>query len=101
MRLAVMVPTFRAWQTAYQGKALDKVEEIDAQRLRRTFAVNIEAMFHLVRYALAWMKPGSDHQYGVGAGVPSEPRHARLPDHQGTSSWPRTNRATSWAKCSA
>jgi NAD(P)-dependent dehydrogenase (short-subunit alcohol dehydrogenase family) len=44
---------------AYQGKAVDKVEEIDPQRLRRTFAVNIEAMFHLVRYALAWMKPGS------------------------------------------
>jgi NAD(P)-dependent dehydrogenase (short-subunit alcohol dehydrogenase family) len=44
---------------AYQGKAVEKVEEIDPQRLRRTFAVNIEAMFHLVRYALAWMKPGS------------------------------------------
>ena len=35
---------------AYQGKAVEKVEEIDAQRLRRTFAVNIEATFHLVRY---------------------------------------------------
>jgi len=44
---------------AYQGKAVEKLEEIDAQRLRRTFAVNIEAMFHLVRHALRWMKPGS------------------------------------------
>src|SRR3981189_3288513 len=25
-----------------------------------------------------------DHQYGVGAGVPSEPRHPRLRDHQGS-----------------
>src|ERR1700682_5972094 len=78
MCLAATVRTFRAWRrvieaaarefgridllvnnAAYQGKAVDKVEEIDAQRLRRTFAVNIEAMFHLVLYALAWMKPGS------------------------------------------
>jgi NAD(P)-dependent dehydrogenase (short-subunit alcohol dehydrogenase family) len=44
---------------AYQGKAVEKLEEIDTQRLRRTFAVNIEAMFHLVRHALRWMKPGS------------------------------------------
>ena len=44
---------------AYQGKAVEKLEEIDAQRLRRTFAVNIEAMFHLVRHALRWMNPGS------------------------------------------
>ena len=44
---------------AYQGKAVEKLEEIDAQRLRRTFAVNIEAMFHLVRHALRWMTPGS------------------------------------------
>ena len=44
---------------AYQGKAVEKLEEIDAQRLRRTFAVNIEAMFHLVRHALRWMQPGS------------------------------------------
>ena len=43
---------------AFQGKQVDKFEEIDAERIRRTFAVNIEAMFHLVRHALRWMKPG-------------------------------------------
>ena len=44
---------------AFQGKQVDKFEEIDAERIRRTFAVNIEAMFHLVRYALPHMEKGS------------------------------------------
>jgi NAD(P)-dependent dehydrogenase (short-subunit alcohol dehydrogenase family) len=44
---------------AFQGKQVEKFEQIDSQRLRRTFAVNIEAMFHLIRHALPWMKPGS------------------------------------------
>src|SRR5690349_12309743 len=44
---------------AYQGKQVEKFEEITPDRLRRTFAVNIEAMFHLTRQALAWMKPGA------------------------------------------
>jgi NAD(P)-dependent dehydrogenase (short-subunit alcohol dehydrogenase family) len=44
---------------AFQGKQVERFEEIDAERIRRTFAVNIEAMFHLVRHALRWMKPGS------------------------------------------
>ncbi len=44
---------------AFQGKQVSKFEDIDAARIRRTFAVNIEAMFHLVRHALRWMKPGS------------------------------------------
>ena len=44
---------------AFQGKQVDGFEEIDAERVRRTFAVNVEAMFHLVRHALRWMKPGS------------------------------------------
>jgi len=44
---------------AYQGKQVEKFEEIDGERLRRTFAVNIEAMFHLTRYALSWMKEGA------------------------------------------
>jgi NAD(P)-dependent dehydrogenase (short-subunit alcohol dehydrogenase family) len=44
---------------AFQGKQVDKFEQLDAARIRRTFAVNIEAMFHLVRHALPWMKPGS------------------------------------------
>jgi hypothetical protein len=44
---------------AYQGKAVEKFEELTAERLERTFRVNILAMFHLVRYALPHMKPGS------------------------------------------
>src|SRR5213595_780223 len=44
---------------AFLGKQIEKFEDIDAERIRRTFAVNIEAMFHLVRHALRWMKPGA------------------------------------------
>ena len=44
---------------AYQGKSVDKFEELDAERVERTFRVNILAMFHLVRYALPHMKEGS------------------------------------------
>jgi len=44
---------------AEQGKAVEKFEEISAERMERTFRVNIMAMFHLVRYALPHMKEGS------------------------------------------
>ena len=44
---------------AYQGKALERVEDIDAARLERTFRTNILAMFHLVRYALPHLREGS------------------------------------------
>ena len=44
---------------AYQGKAVESVAELDADRIERTFRVNIIAMFHLVRYALPCMKEGS------------------------------------------
>jgi hypothetical protein len=44
---------------AYQGKAVDAFSDIDAERVERTFRVNILAMFHLVRYALPHMKEGS------------------------------------------
>jgi NAD(P)-dependent dehydrogenase (short-subunit alcohol dehydrogenase family) len=43
---------------AYQGKAVEKFEEIDAARIDRTFRVNVEAMFHLVRYALRHFEKG-------------------------------------------
>ena len=43
---------------AFQGKAVEKFEELDAERLERTFRVNILAMFYLVRYALPHMKAG-------------------------------------------
>jgi NAD(P)-dependent dehydrogenase (short-subunit alcohol dehydrogenase family) len=44
---------------AYQGKSVEKFEEIDAARIERTFRVNIEAMFHLVRHALPHFEKGS------------------------------------------
>jgi len=44
---------------AFQGKQVSRFEEIDGARIRRTFAVNVEAMFHLVRFALRWMKEGA------------------------------------------
>ncbi|MCP3144211.1 SDR family oxidoreductase [Pyxidicoccus xibeiensis] len=44
---------------AYQGKVVEKFEELDAERIERTFRTNILAMFHLVRYALPHMKAGA------------------------------------------
>ncbi|NMO23666.1 SDR family oxidoreductase [Pyxidicoccus fallax] len=43
---------------AFQGPQVEKFEELDAERVERTFRTNIIAMFHLVRYALPHMKPG-------------------------------------------
>jgi NAD(P)-dependent dehydrogenase (short-subunit alcohol dehydrogenase family) len=43
---------------AFQGKAVDSLEEIDDERIDRTFRVNIMAMFHLVRRALPHMNEG-------------------------------------------
>jgi NAD(P)-dependent dehydrogenase (short-subunit alcohol dehydrogenase family) len=43
---------------AFQGKDVERVEDLDAERVRRTFAVNVEAMFHLVRECLPLMRPG-------------------------------------------
>jgi NAD(P)-dependent dehydrogenase (short-subunit alcohol dehydrogenase family) len=44
---------------AFQGKEVEKFEDLDPERVERTFRVNILAMFHLVRLALPHMKPGS------------------------------------------
>ena len=44
---------------AFQGKSVEGIEEIDAERLERTFRVNILAMFHTVRHALPHMKEGA------------------------------------------
>jgi NAD(P)-dependent dehydrogenase (short-subunit alcohol dehydrogenase family) len=44
---------------AYQGKAVERIEEIDAERVERTFRTNIMAMFHLVRHALPHMREGA------------------------------------------
>ena len=44
---------------AFQGKAVETFDEIDEERIERTFRVNIMAMFHLVRRALPHMKEGA------------------------------------------
>lgn len=42
-----------------QGKAVDRFEDIDDERLERTFAVNIIAMFRMVKAVLPTMKRGA------------------------------------------
>ncbi|HEX2878184.1 MAG TPA: SDR family oxidoreductase [Polyangiaceae bacterium] len=44
---------------AVQEKSLDRFEDLTPERIERTFAVNVFAMFHLVRAALPTMKPGA------------------------------------------
>lgn len=44
---------------AYQGRAVERFEELDPERVERTFRVNILAMFHLVRAALPHLKEGA------------------------------------------
>ena len=44
---------------AYQGRAVEKFEEIDDDRIEQAFRVNVIAMFHLVRRALPHMREGS------------------------------------------
>ena len=44
---------------AYPGRQLERFEDLDPERLERTFHTNILAMFHLVRHALPHMKPGA------------------------------------------
>lgn len=42
----------------FQGKAVEKVEELDPERVERAFKVNVIAMFHTVRAALRHLGPG-------------------------------------------
>lgn len=44
---------------AVQGEALERFEDLDDERLERTFAVNIVAMFRMVRAVLPSMKSGA------------------------------------------
>jgi len=44
---------------AHQGKSVESFADLDAERVERTFRVNILAMFHLVRNALPHMKKGA------------------------------------------
>lgn len=43
----------------YQGQSVKTIEEISGERLEQTFKVNVLAMFHLVRFALPHLRPGS------------------------------------------
>jgi hypothetical protein len=44
---------------AKQGKAVERLEDLDAARVEETFRTNIISMFHLVRHALPHMSAGS------------------------------------------
>jgi NAD(P)-dependent dehydrogenase (short-subunit alcohol dehydrogenase family) len=44
---------------AFQGKSVEDFNELDAERVERTFRTNIVSMFHLVRHALPHMKEGA------------------------------------------
>ena len=44
---------------AFQGKAVERFEDIDAERVEYTFRVNIIAMFNLIRHALPHLQPGA------------------------------------------
>jgi NAD(P)-dependent dehydrogenase (short-subunit alcohol dehydrogenase family) len=44
---------------AFQGKAVEKFIQLTAERVERTFRVNIMAMFHITRAALPHLRPGS------------------------------------------
>jgi NAD(P)-dependent dehydrogenase (short-subunit alcohol dehydrogenase family) len=44
---------------AFQGRQLERFEDLDPERLDRTFRTNILAMFHLVRHALPHLEPGA------------------------------------------
>lgn len=44
---------------AFQGREVDRFEEIDAERVRHAFAVNVESMFHITRAALRHMQHGA------------------------------------------
>jgi NAD(P)-dependent dehydrogenase (short-subunit alcohol dehydrogenase family) len=43
---------------AHQGEAVERFEEIDAERVKKTLLVNVAAMFNLTRHALAHMRAG-------------------------------------------
>jgi NAD(P)-dependent dehydrogenase (short-subunit alcohol dehydrogenase family) len=44
---------------AYQGRQLERFEDLDAARIERTFRTNVISMFHLCRHALPHLKPGA------------------------------------------
>jgi len=44
---------------AYQGKEMESIEDLDSERLERTFKTNIIAMFQLVRFALPHLEAGA------------------------------------------
>ncbi len=43
---------------AYQGESVERFEDLDARRIRHTFATNVEAFFHVSREALPHLTAG-------------------------------------------
>jgi NAD(P)-dependent dehydrogenase (short-subunit alcohol dehydrogenase family) len=43
----------------WQGKAVERFEDMDAERVERTFRSNVLSMFHLTRHALPHMRAGA------------------------------------------
>jgi NAD(P)-dependent dehydrogenase (short-subunit alcohol dehydrogenase family) len=44
---------------AFQGKQVERFEDLDAERVERTFRTNVVAMFNLTRHALPHLKAGA------------------------------------------
>jgi hypothetical protein len=44
---------------AHQGRSVERFEDLDAERVERTFRANVVSMFHLVRHALPHLKAGA------------------------------------------
>jgi len=59
---------------AYQGKSVDRIDELSYERVLYTFKTNIISMFSLVRYALPHMSSGSSI-INVGSIQAYEPSH--------------------------
>lgn len=67
---------------AHQPEAVERFEDIDPERVERSFRVNIMAMYYLVRHALPHMTPGSTiiNVSSIEAYQPSPP----ILDYSGT-----------------
>ncbi len=64
--------------------SFESIDDIDDDEWEHTFAVNVHAMFYLVKAAVPHLKNGGvDHQHGVGQRGHAEPEPARLRDDEG------------------
>ncbi|WP_394848790.1 SDR family oxidoreductase [Pendulispora brunnea] len=60
---------------AFQGETVESFEDLDTERIERTFRTNILAMFHIVKHALPHMKAGATiiNTASIQAYLPSGP----------------------------